>query len=144
MYAEDYDPQIIHHLSQLLFMKRKSASPAGHSHTAFAPEAETARAILSVLRVRRAFLETKNIHDLGHELTEPERGEISKRARDVYEATPPQLALQDRDRDKGIAKSKTGKQDARGARGSRGARQPAGKGSKAQPAGNGSKGKGPG
>ena len=80
-YYADRDPKVLHHLSLLLFMKRRCAQPAGEdsagaphpssdSDTAFASQAETARGILSALQVRRDFLENKNLADLRHVLTE--------------------------------------------------------------------------
>ena len=142
-YDAHYDPKLLHHLSLLLFKKRKSAQPAeGDSagapqpgsdyDTAFASQAETARAIQSVLRVRHEFLRSKNIADLRHVLTEAERGELVKRAREEYEQSEHQLALQDRDAEKGKGKGKTPP------KGSRGAPHPTSKGSKAQGTGKGS------
>ena len=119
-------------------MKRKCAQPAEEDSagapqpgsdydTAFASQAETARAILSVLQLRHDFLKSKNIDDLRHVLTESERGELVKGARQEYEKSEQQLALQERDAEKGKAKGKTAKQGADGTKGSRGAPQPASK-----------------
>ena len=148
-YHAEYDPKLLHHLSLLLFMKRRCAQPAeGDSagapqpgsdyDTAFASQAETARAILSVLQVRHEFLRSKNIADLRHVLTDTQRGELVKCVRKKYEVSEQQLALQERDAEKGKAKGKTAKQGADGTKGSRGAPQPASKGSKAQGTGKGS------
>ena len=129
-----YDPKLLHGLSLLLFMKRKCAQPAeedsacapqpgSDNQHAFASQERTTRGILSALRVRRAFLRSKNIDDFRHVLTEDERGELVKWARQEYERSERQLALQERDAEKGKAEGKTPPQ------GPRGAPQPASKGS---------------
>ena len=54
-YDVDYDEKLLEHLSRLLFKKRKAPEEdsAGAPHDpAFASEAETARAIVSVLQLR--------------------------------------------------------------------------------------------
>ena len=159
-YDAAYDPKLLHHLSLLLFKKRTSTQPAdkdpagapqpgSDSDTAFASQAETARAIVCVLKVRHAFLQSKNIDDTRHVLTEAERGELVRRARAEYEQSEQQLKLQERDREKGKAKGKSSPQDplgapqparkGRGGKGPRGASEPKGKGSRgaSQPAGPG-------
>ena len=88
-YDVEYDPKLLHHLSLLLFMKRKCVQPAeddsagapqpGSDYdTAFASRAETARAIVSVLQVRHRFLRSKNIADLRHVFIDGERGGLVK------------------------------------------------------------------
>ena len=142
-YDTEYDPKLLHHLSLLLFKKRRlpqavegdaaaAPQPGSDYDTAFASEAETGRAILSVLRVRHEFLLRKNITDPYHKLTQDERAELVKHVRNDYEHSTEQLALQHRDAAKGKAKHKSS------AKGGRGASQPASKGSKAKGKGRGS------
>ena len=144
-------PQLLLHLSLILFMKRNSAPPGEHESsgapepgsdddTAFAPQAETGRAISNALQIRHEFLWRKNIADLRHVLSESERGELVKGARSVYENTAEQLALQAQDRVKWQEKGLTAKEGPDGTKGSRGAPQRASKGSRGQGAGKGSKG----
>ncbi len=145
-YDAEYDPRLLDQLSHLLFMKRKSAQPAQEDNdTAFASQEETARGILSVLRVRDEFLRSKNIDDPRHVLTEDERAELVKWTRQEYERSERQLALQERDAEKGKAKGLTPPPAEKGkAKGSRGAPQPASKGDKAKGTGKADKTKGKG
>ena len=83
-YDKDYDPKILEHFTRVLFRKRKDvdqegaapydpeepaeedsagAPQPGSEDLAFASQAETGRAILSVLKVRKRFLQSKNITD---------------------------------------------------------------------------------
>ena len=96
MHDTDFDPGVLDSLSNLLFMKRKSKEPNSQER-AFASQEETVHAILSVLKIRKSFLRSKNIVDHRYVLTEDERGELTKRQREAYESTPEQLALQARD-----------------------------------------------
>ena len=159
-YDEEYDPKVLHHLSLLLFKKRKSTEPAdtdpagapqhgSEYDTAFASQEETGRAILSVLKLRHDFLRSKNIDDMRYVLTEPERQELVRVARDQYEQSRQQRALQERDVEKGKARGKSAPQGGHavpqgpnkgpgGKKGSHGAPQPAGKGGQAKGAGLGS------
>ena len=66
--------------------------------TAFASREETGRAILKVLLLRQTFLQSKGIADIRHVLTAPERGELTKAARQKYEETEEQRLLQARDK----------------------------------------------
>ena len=149
-YDTDYDPKLLYHLSRMLFKKRKRVQlvegdvaggpkPGSDYDTAFASEAETGRAILSILRVRHGFLRSKNITNLRHVLTADERKELVKRVRDEYEHSEEQLLLQQRDAEKftskGEAKGFASKSSSKGARG---ASQPVGKGGKVKGKGRGS------
>ncbi len=109
MYEESYDPKLLHQLSLLLFMKRADAGapqPGDDCDAAYASQEETARAIQAVLRIRHDFLRSKNIADMRHVLTEEERAELVKRAREEYESSDFQVQLQNRDAEKGKAKGK--------------------------------------
>ena len=99
MHDTDFDPGVLDSLSNLLFMKRKSKEPNSQER-AFASQEETVHAILSVLKIRKSFLRSKNIVDHRHVLTEDERGELTKRQREAYDSTSEQLALQARDQQK--------------------------------------------
>ena len=77
------------------------------SDTAFASQAETVRAIQSVLRIRHDYLRSKNITNLRHVLTEPQRAELVKEVRREYEQSEEQLSLQKRDVEKAKGKGKT-------------------------------------
>ena len=113
-----YSPAVLRQLHQLLFMKRKSAEAAeehpggapqsgSESGRAFASQAETARAIRSVLQLRQSFLQRKNITNMRHVLSDEERQELVRAARDTYQASVEQLELQERDREKAREKGKT-------------------------------------
>ena len=117
-YDGEYKQDLIDNLSRLLFMKRKGDHPAGKDcDTAFASQEETVRAIQSVLQVRQQWLRKKSL-DMRHVLNEDERGEIAKEVRGVYEQTPYQRRLQERDVRTCLQKGKAA------SKGSRGARQP--------------------
>eukprot|EP00959_Pyramimonas_sp_CCMP1952_P290267 6071338-Pyramimonas_sp.AAC.1 len=88
-YEGDYGRRLLHHLSLLLFEKRKCAEsaeggaagapqPCSDYETTFASQDETARTILSVLRVRHEYLLSQNITDFRRVLTEDQRGELEK------------------------------------------------------------------
>ena len=79
------------------------------------------------MQVRRDLLTNKSIADLCHALTESERVELVKGARQEYEKSEQQLALQERDAETWKATCKTAKQGADGTKCSRGAPQPASK-----------------
>ena len=97
-YDSEYDPKLLHHVSLLLFKKRKSPQPTNEDdETAFASQAETYRAIVSVLEMRREFLASKDINNLDHVLNETERREIVQHARAQYEHTDDQIARQQAD-----------------------------------------------
>eukprot|EP00959_Pyramimonas_sp_CCMP1952_P356459 7464944-Pyramimonas_sp.AAC.1 len=101
-------------------MKRKSAerdAAEGDADTAYASQEETARAILSVLRVRQQFLQSKGAVDMRHVLTDDQRRELVQRVRQEREQSDHQRALQQRDADEGKASK---------------GREEAGKGSKAR------------
>ena len=104
------------------------AAPAsrGAPHDpAFASQAETARAIVSVLQLRQSFLQRKNIADLGRLFSHEEREEVVKGVRDMYHASEEQQKLQDRDTKKGIEKGKTCASGEKGKAKGGGASQPA-------------------
>ena len=73
--------------------------------TAFASQQETQRGILSVLRFRQNYLRMKGISDMRRVLTPEERGELVKAARNEYEATEEQQALQQRDKEEATARA---------------------------------------
>ena len=118
-YDGDYDPTLLGQLSRVLFMKRKpQEAPAGASQpgreedvddedTAFASKEETGEAILSMLQLRREFLQRKGITDMRHILTDEERAELTKTVLEDYEMSTQQVELQERDTAKGIDKGMT-------------------------------------
>ena len=77
--------------------------------TAYASQEETGQAILCVLQVREEFLRRKNITNARRVLTPSERGELVQSARQEYEESEEQLALQERDAVKGKAAGKGSK-----------------------------------
>ena len=153
-YECEYDKKLLNQLSLLLFKKRKSPQPADEdragapqpssdAETAYASQAETVRAIVSVLQIRQDFLARKNIDDLRYVLSEEERGELVRHVRKEYEQTDEQVRLQQRDAEvwRGLQSTElrsTGRRGKGGKGKDRGARQPAGKGGKAEGAGTGS------
>ena len=82
-------------------MESGDASQPGQ---ACASQEETWRAIRDVLELRQSYLKSKGIEDLRHVLTSDERAELTKRARDDYEDSEEQRALQEKDVEKGKAK----------------------------------------
>eukprot|EP00959_Pyramimonas_sp_CCMP1952_P285571 5971070-Pyramimonas_sp.AAC.1 len=82
------DPKLFDHLSRLLFMKRMSAerdSAEGGADTAYASQEETGRAILSVLRVRQQFLQSKGVVDMRRVLADDQRRELVQSVRQECE-----------------------------------------------------------
>ena len=84
-------------------MKQRSAESAVHdsagaSHpglqNSFAPQSHTVRVIQRVLKVRKRFLDRKNIIDMRHVLTIEEQGELIRYERRCYEMSRRQLELQ--------------------------------------------------
>ena len=82
-------------------MRRKPAHSADASQldheraeSAFASQEETWRAIRDALELRQNYLQSKGIQDRRHVLNEKQRGELTKRARDDYGASPKQQELQ--------------------------------------------------
>ena len=59
-----------------------------------------------MLELRHKYLESKGIADRGHALTDEERGELTKRVRDEYEASEGQRVLQEKDIETGKANGK--------------------------------------
>ena len=97
-YDIEYPPKLLHHISLLLFKKRKSPQPTDEDDdTAFAPQHETYRALVSVLQMRCEFLASKGIDNLHHVMNETERKEVVQHARAKYENTEDQIARQDAD-----------------------------------------------
>ena len=153
-YDGDYDPTLLSQLSRVLFMKRKpQEAPAGASQpgseedvddedTAFASKEETGEAILSVLQLRRTFLQRKGITDMRHILTDEERAELTNTVLVDYEMSTQQVELQERDTAKGkymgltppggaARPARRGKGKGRGKAHAGGAAQPTAKGSAA-------------
>ena len=107
-YDGEFDPKLLEHLSRILYIKRKpvvpvenefagAAQPGLNHDSAFASQAETFQAIVSVLQLRQSFLDFKGITDHQRVLTEAERKELVDGARRAYEETEEQVGMQQND-----------------------------------------------
>ena len=107
-------PKLLIHLSTLLFKKRQDVEAAqddsagapqpGSENLSFASQAQTLRAIMSVLKVHQSYLRSKNINNMRHIPTCVGRNELVKRFRAKYEATEKQRGVQAQDRAKWVNK----------------------------------------
>ena len=105
-HVEEYGPTPRNQLSRMLVMKRPvpessgGASQPGQSDdvgadsTAFAPQEETGRAILSACRHCTQILERKGVAGMCHALTPGGHGNLTKDARQVHAESEDQNTVQ--------------------------------------------------
>ena len=100
----EYDANTLGALSKILFLKKRIESAGSQiawllddQMSSVASQEQTAKTILEVLEQRRVFLRDKNITDMRHVLTPQERGEIASKVRGLYDDSPEQQKLRERD-----------------------------------------------